>query len=85
METVCFSETLASTDESTRRQNPEEEHYHPRHSENLKSHRPSIMLEVPVFYTVVLWICELELHHPVVSHMPTEINTFTPYTQHCIP
>jgi hypothetical protein len=23
METVCFSETLASTDESTRRQNPE--------------------------------------------------------------
>jgi hypothetical protein len=27
METVCFSETLASTDESIRRQNPEEEHY----------------------------------------------------------
>jgi hypothetical protein len=24
METVCFSETLASTDKSTRRQNPEE-------------------------------------------------------------
>jgi hypothetical protein len=33
METVCFSETLASTDESTRRQNPEE-HSHRR--ENLK-------------------------------------------------
>jgi hypothetical protein len=26
METVCFSETLASTDESTRRLNPEEHH-----------------------------------------------------------
>jgi hypothetical protein len=26
METVCFSETLASTDESARRQNPEEHH-----------------------------------------------------------
>jgi hypothetical protein len=25
--TVCFSETLASTDESTRRQNPEERHH----------------------------------------------------------
>jgi hypothetical protein len=27
METVCFSETLASTDKSTRHQNPEEHHY----------------------------------------------------------
>jgi hypothetical protein len=26
METVCFSETLASSDESTSRQNPEEHH-----------------------------------------------------------
>jgi hypothetical protein len=26
METVCFSETLASADEFTRRQNPEEHH-----------------------------------------------------------
>jgi hypothetical protein len=39
METVCFSETLASTDESTRRQNPEEYHHHqPHRRENLKSH-----------------------------------------------
>jgi hypothetical protein len=26
MEKICLSETLASTDESTRRQNPEEQH-----------------------------------------------------------
>jgi hypothetical protein len=38
METVCFSETLASADESTRRQNPEEQHYHPHRHENLRSH-----------------------------------------------
>jgi hypothetical protein len=38
METVCFSETLASTNESTRRQNPEEEHYHLHRRESLKSH-----------------------------------------------
>jgi hypothetical protein len=36
METVRFSETLASTDKSTRRQNPEQ-HYHPHRRENLKS------------------------------------------------
>jgi hypothetical protein len=39
METVCFSETLASTDESTRLQNPEDHHHHHLHRrENLKSH-----------------------------------------------
>jgi hypothetical protein len=27
METLCFSETLASTNESTRRQNPEQHHH----------------------------------------------------------
>jgi hypothetical protein len=39
-ETVCFSETMASTDiyKSTRRQNPEEKHHHPHRRENLKSH-----------------------------------------------
>jgi hypothetical protein len=37
-DTVCFSETLASTDESTRRQNPEEHHHHLHRHENLKSH-----------------------------------------------
>jgi hypothetical protein len=37
METVCFSKTLASTDESTRRQNPKE-HHHPHRRENLKSY-----------------------------------------------
>jgi hypothetical protein len=37
METICFSETLASTDESTRRPN-QEEHNNPHRRENLKSH-----------------------------------------------
>jgi hypothetical protein len=37
METVHFSETLASTNESTRRQDPEEQHQ-PHRSKNLKSH-----------------------------------------------
>lgn len=35
MRTVCFADTLVSTDESTRRQNPE--HYSPHRQENLKS------------------------------------------------
>jgi hypothetical protein len=38
MESVCFSETLASTDDSTQRQNPEEHHHHPHCRENLRSH-----------------------------------------------
>jgi hypothetical protein len=37
METVCLSETLACTDEFTRRQNPKE-HHHPHGREKLKSH-----------------------------------------------
>jgi hypothetical protein len=37
MEAVCFSETLTSTDESTRRQNQDEDH-HPHRRENLTSH-----------------------------------------------
>jgi hypothetical protein len=37
METVCFSETLASTNKSARRQNPE--YHHPHRRKNLKSHR----------------------------------------------
>jgi hypothetical protein len=37
METVSFSEMLASRDESTRLQNPEE-HHHPHRRENLRSH-----------------------------------------------
>jgi hypothetical protein len=41
METVCFSETLVSTYESTRRQNSEKRH-HPHRLENLKSHINSV-------------------------------------------
>jgi hypothetical protein len=33
METICFSGTLTSTDESTRRQNPEDQHHHPHRRE----------------------------------------------------
>jgi hypothetical protein len=38
METVCFSETLASANMSIWHQNPEE-HHHSHHHENLKSHK----------------------------------------------
>jgi hypothetical protein len=38
METVCFSESLVSTYESTQHHNPEEQYRHPEHCENLKSH-----------------------------------------------
>jgi hypothetical protein len=36
METLCFSETLASTDKPTGRQNPEEHHHPPHSRENRK-------------------------------------------------
>jgi hypothetical protein len=40
MEAVCFFETLASTNESTWRHNPEEHHHpHPHRHENRKSHK----------------------------------------------
>jgi hypothetical protein len=51
METVCFSETLASTDESTRRQNPQEHHHHhhhPHRRDNLKSN-----IEMPPAISVI--------------------------------
>jgi hypothetical protein len=35
METTCFSETLVSTYESTRRHNPEQQHRNPHRHENL--------------------------------------------------
>jgi hypothetical protein len=38
METVCFSERVASTDECTRRQITEQQHYHPHRRANLKSY-----------------------------------------------
>jgi hypothetical protein len=39
METVCFSETLASTDESTRHQNSEDHHHNILRRKNLNSHK----------------------------------------------
>jgi hypothetical protein len=38
MKTVRFSETLASTNLSTRRVNPEEHHHYHHRRENFKSH-----------------------------------------------
>jgi hypothetical protein len=35
METKYFSETLVSIDQSTRSQNPEQQHRHPRRLENM--------------------------------------------------
>jgi hypothetical protein len=43
METACFFETLVSTDESTRRQNPEE-HHDPHRRENLKTQKNIMIL-----------------------------------------
>jgi hypothetical protein len=45
MATVCFSETLASTDESTRRQNPEEQHQHHPHPREEKTLHTVRLLE----------------------------------------
>jgi hypothetical protein len=39
METVCFSETVVSSYESTLCENPEEERHHPPSHENFKSHK----------------------------------------------
>jgi hypothetical protein len=49
VERICFSETLASTDESTRRQNPDHHHHHPHRCENLISHYSFIFNDVRVF------------------------------------
>jgi hypothetical protein len=43
MEIVRFSETLASTSESTRRPNPEEHHQYRQRRENLKSHKFNVV------------------------------------------
>jgi hypothetical protein len=45
METVCFFEMLAPTYESTRRQNSEEQHYHPHPRENLKSEYTALFID----------------------------------------
>jgi hypothetical protein len=47
METVRFSETLASISQSTRRPNPEERHQHRHRRENLKSHEWRMFGENP--------------------------------------
>jgi hypothetical protein len=49
METVCISEMLTSTNESTQRQNPEEQHHHPHRRGNLKPHNLQNALYKPLF------------------------------------
>jgi hypothetical protein len=44
METVCFSETMVSTDKSTWRHKPEEKRRHLHRRENLKSHIKETLL-----------------------------------------
>jgi hypothetical protein len=44
MQILCFCETLASTDESTWRLNPEERHHQTYHRDNLKSHTVQLYL-----------------------------------------
>jgi hypothetical protein len=45
METICVSETLASTYESTWRQNPKQERRHPHRRENLKTQSSELCLK----------------------------------------
>jgi hypothetical protein len=46
METVHFSETLASTSPFTWRPNPEEHHQYCHHCENLKSHTEIFLVQL---------------------------------------
>jgi hypothetical protein len=60
METVCVSETLASTDESPQLQNPEG--HHPHRRENLRTHKEnsvyaSMKLLSPGFIQSVIIQC----------------------------
>jgi hypothetical protein len=64
METVCFSETLASTDESTWRQNPEKQHHpHPR-EDIVKRLMAKICLTKQLILTVLAKVGLLQ----IVSH-----------------
>jgi hypothetical protein len=57
--TASFFETLASTDESTRRQNPEEQHHklhHPHRRENLKSQRFTVSLRAQKIFTYFVFL-----------------------------
>jgi hypothetical protein len=62
MKTVCFSETIASTDESTWRQNPV--HHHDSHRrENLKSHSVAVNFRnLPQFHTAMCLSLSQERH-----------------------
>jgi hypothetical protein len=56
MEAVRFSETLASTDQSTRRPNPEEHHQYCHRRENLKSHKAGMFTVALPALAVVKWL-----------------------------
>jgi hypothetical protein len=62
IETVCLSETLASTGEATRRQNPEE-HHHPHRRENLRSQQIRGMFRI--FYLPVVCLKTQRLKYTV--------------------
>jgi hypothetical protein len=63
METVCFSETLASTDESTRRRNPEERHHHEANDVILSSPVSSYCLSLRSRYSP---------YEPFLKHVQSE-------------
>jgi hypothetical protein len=71
METVCFSETLVSTCESTRRQNPEE-HLHPHRRVNFRSRNNYNVHGIPP-------------PDPIFSHI-NPVHTFIPclFETHCV-
>jgi hypothetical protein len=78
METVCFSETLMSIYESTRRHDPEKEHRHLHCRENLKSliatlFFPGNACDVPFVAVVTISpsgcaVCETDDRDSVFNH-----------------
>jgi hypothetical protein len=75
-----FSETLAFTDESTRRKNPEE--HHPHHRENLKSHTESYVL-VHLIEEFMAEIASNELVRKITFCYPSFSSDMTDFSATC--
>jgi hypothetical protein len=73
METVCFSETLESTYESTSRQKKKtEEHHDPYRRENLKYHMKDCFIKLNTFLGFVIWLRSLRWDPTAVQRLRAE-------------
>jgi hypothetical protein len=63
MEAVCFSETLASTDESKRRQNPEDHHHQQVSRFQMDQHGPPDFEFLPLFQIIIFEDFSLGVAH----------------------